>query len=707
MLPVSERNSSMNNNNTIFDTEAIIIKEPAGLSYLRLDEYLNRIGDCNGYETKENGDEIFYVDCPNNKNHNSDGLNHSMIFHQYGEKDPYFYCVHSQCEDVTIFDYFDSKNVDYTAYLDDNKSEVIEPIKVSDKRSVEELKRFIVFHGYEPEGYHVFSSSDSYQFIRLKPSEMHMMNIVNLFGDEELLGEFFPLEIKGLYKGVDYQAVGKWLINESKRTGVFRATSLKPLGVHMEEDRPPILNTGTHVFYNNSKYDFFDTREQFKGFYLPSSNNNIVIPDKELSQDSLKELFSLVEKLPFKTNKDRVIFCGVMFCGLIPGGIEIRPSMWVTGKGGCGKTSILELVLVPIWKAAGAINIDVGSTGPGIEQETKGQNVSIIFDEAESNTRTGIERISTILEGAKASTTIGTGVTLKGSSGGRAVNYKHKSCYCFSSVGNQINNDTIVRRVFTILIQQQEHHKKDWNFIKMKLKRLITKKFTQQFFLFAFNRIPEFNKNVLIVEEYLVKTSIPSSIIGMWISIITAYLMMLGYKTITPNDIEKELSDIIAQIIEENQGESAENNNAIFLLEIILNSQVNTEDNKKVYISDLIQISMLKSVDIGISITQDKANQMLSKLGLKMDKNNLYIHTKHDFLLGIFEKRNISGYASRLSTYPEAKKSGNAIRFYTSRNRALIIPLPEDLIDSPQHKEIESYTGNIPEVFDKIIKIVE
>lgn len=151
---------------------------------------------------------------------------------------------------------------------------------------------------------------------------------------------------------------------------------------------------------------------------------------------------------------------GWMVCSLLAGLLNVRPSVWLTGAKGSGKTRIYEIIakLLGWIKDAGdealgnateeAVRTGYGlllesleTSSPGVRQTLNSTLRPILFDEVEGNGEAKNEAtLRGLLAVIRSSATSSNGIITKGGKDGRPIEYMVRSCFLLCSIQSRLDN---------------------------------------------------------------------------------------------------------------------------------------------------------------------------------------------------------------------------------------------------------------------------
>jgi putative DNA primase/helicase len=109
----------------------------------------------------------------------------------------------------------------------------------------------------------------------------------------------------------------------------------------------------------------------------------------------------------------------------------------------------------PVKHLLGNMFVDAQSetTEAGIRQFLKNDALPVIFDEAESEDKRAAERMQSVLNIMRASSSSDGGKIIKGAAGGTAVQFDIRSCFAFASIGANLTQRSDISRITVLEIK--------------------------------------------------------------------------------------------------------------------------------------------------------------------------------------------------------------------------------------------------------------
>lgn len=169
-----------------------------------------------------------------------------------------------------------------------------------------------------------------------------------------------------------------------------------------------------------------------------------------LSDAEGANLVSLAERFHWESKVSGPLLAG--WCALAPicGALEWRPHLWLNAVAGSGKSSVFDYYVAPLITDL-SLHVLGNTTEAGIRQKLRSDALPVVFDEAESNERTDASRMQGILALARASSSEGRGVTVKGSPSAEVTMFNVRSMFLLSSISTALKQGADRTR-FSVLV---------------------------------------------------------------------------------------------------------------------------------------------------------------------------------------------------------------------------------------------------------------
>ena len=288
--------------------------------------------------------------------------------------------------------------------------------------------------GYDENGIHFFSREYRIkQFIRWQDL-VDKRRLLGLCRRLDFWTANFPLDNGGW----DIQKATAEIETRAKKAGSLKdgkiAQRSKGCGVWNDGTRI-VANLGNRLLVDGQPAgDDFASQEGFIYF----SGNNLSVSDESASSE---ECDSFVELLNTATlNKSYALMLSGFVCNsFLVGCVDTRPSVWVEGLKGVGKTHLRGFCL----KAMGdwALSVEA-TTEAALRQELGNNALAVFFDESESDNDRESETLTAVIALVRKAFDGEGGKTIRGTSTGTStMTWQTRTCALMSSINNSLSRD--------------------------------------------------------------------------------------------------------------------------------------------------------------------------------------------------------------------------------------------------------------------------
>ena len=167
------------------------------------------------------------------------------------------------------------------------------------------------------------------------------------------------------------------------------------------------------------------------------------------------QLVSICQSLRWECGISGVLLAGFIAIAPVCGGLSWRPSIWITGGTGTGKSYIKDNILAPAL-AGIALQVQSKTSEAGIRQALGCDARPVLFDEAESEDQQAAYRMQAVLDLVRQSSSDGGAEIVKGATDGRARRYRIRSCFAFSSINAGILHEADATRISVLALRSIE-----------------------------------------------------------------------------------------------------------------------------------------------------------------------------------------------------------------------------------------------------------
>ncbi len=327
--------------------------------------------------------------------------------------------------------------------------------------------------------------------VKLSAASISVSNLMQLAPLNYWEGAYPKSSRSGTVK-FDINTVADILITQCSRLGIFNANKIRGRGAWIDGGIPVIhcgeklIVNGVHKKIQEHKSKFIYEAGQELGFTLTE-----VLPKSEAYK-----IMKLLERLHWSRPIDSRLIAGWIVIAPLCGALNWRPHLWLTGPSGSGKSEIMKLF---VKRLLGEMFVDAQSetTEAGIRQFLQADALPVVFDEAESENKRDLERMQSVLNIMRASSTSDGGKIIKGSSGGMATQFNIRSCFAFASIGANLTQRSDISRITVLEIKPDlaEDKREKWQSLLQDYSDTITDEYISGFQSRAVAMLPIILKN--------------------------------------------------------------------------------------------------------------------------------------------------------------------------------------------------------------------
>jgi putative DNA primase/helicase len=531
-----------------------------------------------------------------------------------------------------------------------------------------------------------FFSFDAKAVIRLAPSAMSKANLLMLAPLN-----YWEMEFPSSGKAkVDIDAAMQYLMFTSHQIGPFKDKYIRGRGAWVDDDRF-IIHTGDALLLDGQIVPL----KEFRSKYVYEIGERLGFGTSQpLTAAQARQFLDKCRWLLWEREINAYLLAGwcviAPFCGIL----QWRPHIWVTGPAGSGKSWVMDNI---VKKALGetAIVVQGKTTEAGVRGLLQNDARPVLFDESDVDSHNDKERIQSILALARSSSYHDGGVIGKGTVTGSSRTYTMRSCFAFSSIGVQLNQQSDRSR-FTMLglvsfenIRPEAEFKafdRDWH-------KLVTDEYVKALQSRTIGLLPVILKNARTFAEAVAHV-IGNRRIGDQVG-----AMLAGAYSLSSNK-EINLDDAIKWVedrdwTEERGLELTKDEYQLFgkLMGHITRVETDGAPVERT-IGELVQVA--SGYKFEPTISRNMAQDRLRRIGFLVKDNDLYVANSADGVFKIIKDTSWSNNFNRiLERLPGASKVEPRTYYPGLKSRGVSIPL--ELINRDQEATIYSPFGAVPE----------
>jgi putative DNA primase/helicase len=319
------------------------------------------------------------------------------------------------------------------------------------------MAEWFVCLGYEKdEGKltYVFFSCDAKAVIRLSPSSMTKSNLMMLAPIN-----FWEDKFPGNKTKIDVDAAQQYLIALSHKQGIFQEKRIRGRGAWIDHDKL-ILHNGDHIIHEGGRVPL----REFTSKYVYEIGETMDFGEgKPVKNDVASQLVKKLNWFVWERQASALLLAGwcvvAPFCGVL----NWRPHIWITGPAGSGKSWLMENVLRRMLGDT-ALVVQSKTTEAGVRGMLQSDARPVLFDEADVDNLGDKERVQNALALARSASYSDGGLIGKGTQNGSSRTYLIRSCFAFSSIGVQLNQQADRSRFSVLGLKSFEGKRSDEDF---------------------------------------------------------------------------------------------------------------------------------------------------------------------------------------------------------------------------------------------------
>jgi len=239
------------------------------------------------------------------------------------------------------------------------------------------------------------------------------------------------------------------LMDACHTKGIFQPESTRGVGAWVEGGKLAV-NCGDAVVIEGVRH----SPSEFIGEAVYESGPRVIDLDQEpLRNAESVRVREICRMLNWKRGMHADLLAGWLVIAPIGSALAWRPHIWITGRSGAGKSTVLDEIVKPILGDV-AIRRDGGTTEPGVRNALGSSGRPFILDEAESETQQDRAQMERIIFLARRS-----------SSGGIVENFnasfQARSCFCFSAINPRVEQTADLNRITQLELMQDISRDRD------------------------------------------------------------------------------------------------------------------------------------------------------------------------------------------------------------------------------------------------------
>jgi putative DNA primase/helicase len=310
--------------------------------------------------------------------------------------------------------------------------------------------------GYDRGPVYFYYSASLKQTASLRPAEHSRTNLEGLASAPRYWENFDQFNSK---HGFLWAQLAGYLMEECRKRGPYDPRRVRGTGAWMEGDQP-IIHVGDALIVNGSRAGLVYPGSRY--IYETTASLLPTIRPAASTQEA-HWLIKVCRLLRWEIPAHGTLLAGWIAIAAICGALKWRPSVWLTGSSGSGKSWIMDHIVNAVLGEF-ALAVASTTTEAGIRQGLQCDARPVIFDEAEAESPQAVARLQSVLNLVRASASENSPDQLKGQTNqSRAKIFRIRSAFLFQSINVGLSQRADESRI-TVLSLRDHSTERDIGF---------------------------------------------------------------------------------------------------------------------------------------------------------------------------------------------------------------------------------------------------
>jgi len=475
--------------------------------------------------------------------------------------------------------------------------------------------------------------------------------------------------------GINWDEAANWVIRECEKKKIYNPMSLRGNGVWKDSGNC-VVHMGDHLLVNGERKALND----YDSKYIYPQRRKIDLPKISLLNDEKELLLEIVNNIRFQLNCSKDFLLSFILCAPISAYWDWRPSIWVRGPAGAGKSTILEQFVKPCLGDM-CLSFEGDTTEAGIRQSIGNDALAVLFDEPEADTIESNQKIQNILKFIRSNASSSTGLIAKGTSNQTGIQYQAQCMFMLASINSIPMKTQDKDRITCLELQGREGNTvAQWQELERLLFRL-PPDIHQKIFYYMISNIEYVKKVIDIFRDYFFMRT-GSRRIGDQYGLLSVgrYILMDEEKRVP--DIN-EVGDFVDDSVWSTINENTERNHSEDFVDFFRDTELALEDKQgKMRKRNIVEILRIAKDDgYHLEFTAQEAQDTLMRRGIKIVKDMLHFQKHNSHLYRLFGGRpDFQNYSVLLMRLPNAETNKTA-RMFDKVHNTIAVPLKIFLSD--------------------------
>lgn len=242
-----------------------------------------------------------------------------------------------------------------------------------------------------------------------------------------------------------------WLMRECRAVGIYDPDRIRGRGAWIDNGRA-VLHVGDRLIVDGKQFGLILAGS----LHIYEAAKPLTTAYSEaISTADANKLVDICKAPNWQHGISGLLLSGFIVVAPICGGLSWRPSIWITGGAGSGKSYLKDNILGPAMGGM-ALLVQSKTTEAGIRQTLNCDARPVLFDEAEREDSAAATRMQGVLDLLRQSSSEGGAEIVKGSqSQTGAKRYRIRSCFALSSINVGIEHQADESRITILALRDR------------------------------------------------------------------------------------------------------------------------------------------------------------------------------------------------------------------------------------------------------------
>lgn len=348
-------------------------------------------------------------------------------------------------------------------------------------------------------GVYFYLPTGTQQVVELQPGGHTIPNLLSLAASDFWEGQF---PAKGAKTDFKLSSAINGMMRGAENAGIFTSERLRGRGAWLDAGRT-VIHVGNAVVADGKE----TPPAEFKSTYIYEAGDPLEIDMAEpATVKESRKLLDIINKLNWERGISGTLLTGWCMVSMVCGALNFRPAVWVAGPSGSGKTTAMDQIVMRLLGKL-ALRRDGSTTEAHLRQALWRDARPVVIDEAETEDKTAAQRMQSVLQLARVSST--GGVIGKGGKDGTAMEYTIRAAFCFSSINVNVAHYADESRISKLVLARNDGGAEDegrFAELNKEIAEILTPEYSARMFARAVQKLPELLENIKIYTDAAAST---------------------------------------------------------------------------------------------------------------------------------------------------------------------------------------------------------